>query len=107
MLVNEVLVPKVYAVRLPLEVKVLLDNDFYKLINDAANASYNKNKKGVLPMAKTAQVSIRIDENLKNRSNLFFESCGISFNQGIQILLRKVLVKHILNVFFIALNYYM
>ena len=26
-------------------VKVLLDNDFYKLINDAANASYNKNKK--------------------------------------------------------------
>jgi addiction module RelB/DinJ family antitoxin len=53
--------------------------------------AYNKNKKGVLPMAKTAQVSIRIDENLKNRSNLFFESCGISFNQGIQILLRKVL----------------
>ena len=26
-------------------VKVLLDNDFYKLINDAANPSYNKNKK--------------------------------------------------------------
>ena len=26
-------------------VKVLLDNDFYKIINDAANASYNKNKK--------------------------------------------------------------
>lgn len=42
-------------------------------------------------MGKTAQVSLRIDENLKNRSNLFFESCGISFNQGIQILLKKVL----------------
>ena len=26
-------------------IKVLLDNDFYKIINDAANASYNKNKK--------------------------------------------------------------
>lgn len=42
-------------------------------------------------MSRTAQISLRIDENLKNRSNLFFESCGISFNQGIQILLRKAL----------------
>lgn len=53
--------------------------------------NYNRNTKGVFLMSRTAQVSLRIDENLKNRSNLFFESCGISFNQGIQILLKKAL----------------
>ena len=34
--------------------------------------NYNRNTKGVFLMSRTAQVSLRIDENLKNRSNLFF-----------------------------------
>lgn len=42
-------------------------------------------------MAKTTQVTLRIDENLKDASNYFFESCGLSFNQGIQLLLRNAI----------------
>lgn len=43
-------------------------------------------------MAKTTQVTLRIDEKLKENSEQFFKSCGLSFNQGIQLLLRNAII---------------
>lgn len=42
-------------------------------------------------MANTVQLTFRIDEKLKNDSAEFFNACGLSLSQGIQLLLKKAL----------------
>ena len=42
-------------------------------------------------MSNTVQITFRIDEQLKNESSEFFNACGLSLSQGIQLLLKKAL----------------
>lgn len=42
-------------------------------------------------MSNTVQLTFRIDEQLKNESSEFFNACGLSLSQGIQLLLKKAL----------------
>lgn len=42
-------------------------------------------------MSNTVQITFRIDEQLKDESSKFFNACGLSLSQGIQLLLKKAL----------------
>ena len=42
-------------------------------------------------MGNTVQITFRMDETLKQESTKFFEACGLSLSQGIQLLLKKTL----------------
>jgi len=44
-------------------------------------------------MTNTMQVTMRMDSDLVNESKVFLKDCGLSFNQGIQLLLRKMLIE--------------
>jgi len=42
-------------------------------------------------MTNTVQVTVRMDHNLVEESKDFLKECGLSFSQGMQILLRRML----------------